>query len=144
MTLQATRPEGFTLIELVIVAAIIALFAMLAYPSFTDQIRKTRRVELIQYVLQCAAVLERRFTVNGSYDATGCDGLPPNPHYDTTVSTPDCASNGNNACFVITAVASSAFMQTDDDCKTYTYDHYGVKTALDIYDVLNTKNCWRN
>ncbi|MGL5037821.1 MAG: prepilin-type N-terminal cleavage/methylation domain-containing protein, partial [Aeromonas sp.] len=34
---------GITLLELMVVIAIIAIIAALAYPSFTDSLRKSRR-----------------------------------------------------------------------------------------------------
>jgi type IV pilus assembly protein PilE len=50
---------GFTLIELMIVAAVVAILAVVAYPSFIEQVRKSRRQDAISLISQIAQAQER-------------------------------------------------------------------------------------
>jgi len=59
--------RGFTLIEMMIVAAVIAILAAIAYPAYTEQMRKSQRAEGKAALMRAAQLLERSFTQNGSY-----------------------------------------------------------------------------
>ena len=52
-----------------IVAAVIAILAAIAYPSYTEQMRKSQRAEGKAALMRAAQLLERSFTQNGSYPA---------------------------------------------------------------------------
>ena len=39
------RQNGFTLVEMMIVAAVIAILAAIAYPAYTEQLLKSQRAE---------------------------------------------------------------------------------------------------
>lgn len=56
--------RGFTLIELVITVAIVAILATIAVPSYQEQVRKTRRVDAQGALMEFSNALERRFTAN--------------------------------------------------------------------------------
>ena len=64
---MTSRRNGFTLIELMIVVAIVALLATVAYPSYMDQIRKGRRSDAIQGLAQVQQAQERWRAINPSY-----------------------------------------------------------------------------
>ena len=61
--------QGFTLIEMMIVAAVIAILAAIAYPAYTEQMRKSQRAEGKAALMRASQLLERSFTQNGSYPA---------------------------------------------------------------------------
>ncbi|WP_158007602.1 type IV pilin protein [Marinobacter sp. X15-166B] len=66
------RSAGFTLIELMIVVAIIGIIAAIAYPSYQEQVRSTRRADAQGALVSFANAMERFYTQNNSY--IGADG----------------------------------------------------------------------
>ncbi len=135
-----SKSHGFTLIEVMITVAIVGILASVAYPSYLEQIYKSKRATAATSVLECAATLERRFTMNSTFETTDCDDISNNDDYTITVAV-SCVSNGNNNCFDITATS----LVTDDTaCRTMTLNHLGVKEAKKADGTtVNTETCWR-
>ena len=67
------RENGFTLIELVITIAIVAILASIALPSYNESITKSRRSDAQGALLSFANAMERHFTTNGTYLGAGTD-----------------------------------------------------------------------
>lgn len=75
--------KGFTLVELMVVVAIIGILAGIAYPSYQDSVTKSRRVDAQGVLMGFANAMERHFTENNTYCgsavATACpvvNGVP--------------------------------------------------------------------
>lgn len=71
-SLKKPQERGFTLIELMIVVAIIGIIAAIAYPSYMDQVQSTRRADAQGALVTFANAMERFYTQNNSY--IGADG----------------------------------------------------------------------
>ncbi len=138
--MQGFKPRfGFTLIELMITVAVIAILASIALPSYRNYVLKSGRAEAKTALLEGAQVLERCFTRFSAYDAAGCatqrtaiDGeLGENGKYQLDIDTITPTT------FTLTATPKGG--QTDDKCGTYTLTHTGAR-SVDGDDSLG--DCW--
>ncbi len=124
-----TGMKGFTLIELMIVVAIIGILASIAFPSYERHLKKGRRAEGHTALLNIAARQEQLFLDNKSYtdDLTSL-GLSANPfiteHQFYSIAA-GCPTNNCRNGFTLTATAQNA--QAGDGALTL--DSTGNKTG---------------
>ena len=55
---------GFTLIELMVVVAVIGILSAIAYPSYAEYLRKSRRTDGRRALLEAAGAMEKYFSAN--------------------------------------------------------------------------------
>lgn len=58
--------RGFTLIELMIVVAIVGILAAIAYPSYQSSVEKSRRSDAMAALTAFSTAMERHYTDNGN------------------------------------------------------------------------------
>jgi type IV pilus assembly protein PilE len=69
------KSNGFTLIELMVAVAIVGILAGIAYPSYINNLTKSRRTDATGALLGFASAMERHFTETNTYcDAGGTGG----------------------------------------------------------------------
>jgi len=68
------KTKGFTLIELMIVVAIIGILATIAYPSYQEQVKSSRRADAKGALAGLASAMERHSTANNTYLGAGTTG----------------------------------------------------------------------
>lgn len=80
------KNKGFTLIELMIVVAIVAILASVAMPSFTDSADKTRRAKCQGTLIGFAQAMEAFHIENGTYvgATSNANGLGPPTIFSST------------------------------------------------------------
>src|SRR5438105_1374206 len=76
---RVMKARGFTLLEVLITVVIVGVLALIAYPSYQNQIQKSRRAEGKSAVLAAAVQLERYFTERNTYATAtlGASGVYP-------------------------------------------------------------------
>ncbi|WP_312843154.1 type IV pilin protein [Diaphorobacter nitroreducens] len=120
------KHRGFTLIELMIVVAIVGILSAIAYPSYSEYVRRGHRADARAGLLQAQQWLERAATANGLYPTALPAALTWNG--DTTKRYDIAFQAGNTtAAFTLTATPKGA--QTGDKCGTYTLSNTGVRGA---------------
>jgi type IV pilus assembly protein PilE len=65
--LPVRRTRGFTLVELMIVVAIVAILAAIAYPDYTQHVLRTHRRAATACLMELAQRMERYYTANMTY-----------------------------------------------------------------------------
>jgi type IV pilus assembly protein PilE len=122
------KTQGFTLIELMIVVAVIAILGAIAYPSYTEYVRRGHRADARAGLLQAQQWLERGSTATGVYPTTLPAALTwagdASKRYDIGF-----ADDNTNAAFTLTATPRAGGSQAGDKCGTYTLSNTGLRGA---------------
>lgn len=126
------RQRGFTLIELMIAVAVIAIIAAVAFPSYQEYLKKGRRASAQTFMMEIAnkesqyLLDARNYAVTGDATAITTLGLSVpsdvSPYYDLKV---DPATATSPPTYTITATPKGS--QASDG--VLTLDHQGAKTC---------------
>jgi type IV pilus assembly protein PilE len=145
------RPAGLTLIELVVVLAVVAILAAIVYPTYQDAVRKARRAEARAALLQVMQQQERYYSQRNTYlafssGASDADARrfkwfsgndPASSAYE--ISGAACSGGGLQDCIQLKAEPGTAKVDAgykDLACGTLTLSSTGIKGAKDAA-------CWK-
>lgn len=132
------RALGFTLVELMIVIAVVALLTALAVPSYRAYVLRTNRMEAINTLLEVAACQERIYVRLNQYDANRCDAAATTPNGLYALSMTTTNSNQN---FTLTATAQGA--QANDSCANLSLTDQGIRGTSASGVATDVNNCWK-
>ena len=119
------RSRGFTMIEVMIACAVVAILAAIAYPSYVNTVQKTRRSDAKSALLAAAGQLERYFTERGTYATATLGSGSTHVYPSTSQNGYYTLSLANLTATTYTVRAAPAGQQTGDPCGTFTYTDQG-------------------
>lgn len=129
------RVSGFSLVELMIVLAVIGIVASLAFPGYGKYMTEKRRLDGQLLLQNNAIILDRCLTFLGSYDSD-CQLITESKEGFYTLD-----ETRTRSTFTLNAVPTEKNGQSsDDDCQTFTLDNLGNRDATGT----NPDICWRS
>ena len=152
------RQKGFSLIELMIVVAIMGILSAIAIPSYVEQVRKGKRADAKVELLRIAQMQESYFVQNMSYAkdlTTGAGGLgmgssvksEQNEYRITMTKLPgSCNGTGGSSCSGFTLIATpetGGSQSHDTECTRFTLSNTGAKGTSLGATAAAIKKCWK-
>lgn len=142
----ASRQRGFTLIELMIVVAVVAILATIGYPSYREYVLRSNRAIGQALLAEAAARQERLYSDTNSFtaDMTAL-GFAADPVVSDgglyQVDGAACTDGTLASCFTLTATAIGN--QTEDTrCATMSLDSLGRRSAAASGGAASAE-CWK-
>jgi type IV pilus assembly protein PilE len=140
--MKRNRQQGFNLIELMIVIAALGVLVAIAYPSYSEHIRKSHRAEGMGELLELADRLERFYSDRGTYVGASLGNAATNVYPATSENgyyTLSIASQTATA-FSVSAAPTSKGNQNKDKCGTFSLTSQGVKS---VSNASYQDECWK-
>lgn len=146
-----TRAAGFTLVEVMIVVAIVGILSALALPAYGRYVQRAARAEGRSTLLEAAQFMQRFYSDNNRYDAdlVGNDPVLPN---ELSVSPPNGQARRYNISLDMNALTPLAYTlqavptvaQANDGCGTLTLNSLGVRGAsVPGNNAAGVADCWK-
>ncbi|RZM85227.1 prepilin-type cleavage/methylation domain-containing protein [Pseudoalteromonas rubra] len=130
--------QGFTLVEMMITIAILGILASIAYPSYSEYVRRAARAEAAATLLDAANKQEQYFVDNRQYASTLAElGLPTtteNDYFSLQIALGDDLNS-----FVVTATATGGPLADDTECTTLTINNLNIRGST---GTLAADRCW--
>lgn len=148
------RSGGFTLIEVMIVVAIVAILSAIAYPSYQESIRKSKRADARAQLMEAAAYMQRFYSQNDRFDKANDSAQTAVSLPTPLTMVPKGAASGTQdyniqfqastltaRAFTLEAVPRTGSLMDNDKCGTLRLSSVGRKTVDGAS--WSAEKCWR-
>lgn len=139
---QRPSAAGFSLIELMVVVAIVAILGSLAVSTYSSYVRRANRSDATRSILLSAQALQRCYSQNFTYQPPGGCSSPAGTkpslggYYSITIAIPTATT------YTIQATPLTSPQTLDTQCVKFTINSAGVQSALNSGGTDATKTCW--
>ena len=133
-TTKLFHSQGMTLIELVIVMAVMGILLALAVPSYQSHMLRVHRTEAIRVLLQASMCQQRIYAGHGTYDTRQCHPGSEYQRYRVTYQPPDMKSR------TYIAMATPKGAQLADPCGSLSLDQNGARSIGGVDSSI--MKCW--
>ncbi len=133
------RSSGFTLIELMITVAIVAILAAVALPAYRDYVIRGTLTDARSLLSTLHSRMEQYYQDNRNYGPAGACGVPNPAATESPYFTISCAPGATDQAYTITAVGTGGTTGF-----TFTINQQGarVSTAVPAGWGANGQACW--
>jgi len=140
MSIFQLKQKGMTLIEIMIVVAIVGILAAVAYPSYQNHILRSHRAAATSCLLELSQFMERNYTQNMRYDSVGF--VLPNLQCMTESATRyTYSSEQAQRTYTVTATAKGP-QAADTNCKALGMNQAGTKLVDGDNVAAAVAECW--
>ena len=137
----AAVAPGFTLIELMIVLAIVGILAMVAYPSYMESVKRGQRSSARTSLLEAQQFMERFYAANSRYTTDEAGSVSPTLPARLLAVPAEAPRYNLSVVATLNAYTLTATPIGTDICGDLTLTHTGVKGRSASEPTV--AECWR-
>ncbi len=140
--MKTNNQSGFTLIEIMIVVAIIGIITAVALPSYQEHVVRTRRVTAAGCLVELGQFMERHYTANMTY----AGAVLPTPTCTTELASfytfAHATGQPTASTYLIEATPINVQLSSDAKCAAIKLNQLGQKTSSGTLSSTDPI-CWK-